>query len=268
MHRLEGLRDFITRQEIKGIKKVELRQDQLERNNALFQLWNGYREPDNWKHPIQEDLAAMLEEVNFNVDVLSQQRVRAMTEKEGLVFREQHSIPEKTRIKGEVFSHDGSGNSWLHAMDWVLANDKANIMYRIARRPRSTVDFDNTLEQPERYYSFGTKRSGVGGEKIWKYRRFKDGRQEELPEILPEDRDVLAAIYLVPDIGSEKGDTFWHKDNPYIARPSSKSSYSNYSFYGTWESCGGTLHIKTNDIENKIKSSSYENYLHVYMLER
>lgn len=265
---LENLRTFLQSQEIKGIKSAGLRQDQLEQNEALFQLWDGYRDPKDGQYPIGEDLAAMLEEAGFNIDVLSQQRVRAITMEEALEFRKKYSIPENTRIKGEAYPHDSNGNSWLHAMDWVLAKDRANIMYRISIRPRSTVIFGQAAEETERYYSFYMNHTGGGGETIGKYKRVKGKADRHLPAILSEDRDALAAIYLVPDKGSDKGATFWSQWSPNIARPSSKSNYTDFSFYGTFENCGGAFYIKPKQVEDIIKESKYEQYLHVYMLER
>ena len=274
MYRLENLQNFIRRQRIKGITYTSekatqkpLTKEQLERNNVLFQLWNGYREPDS-HYPPEEDMAAVLEEARFNIDVLSQQRVRAITEEEALEFRDRYKIPKNVRIKGDAFPHDGHGNSWMHAMDWSLAHDRANIIHRISRRPRGHIGFDKEMSRTDRYYSFSMNHTGGGGEKIWKQKFIGGGMQEALPEILPSDRDVLAAVYLIPDVGSEKGDTFWNKWSPFIARPSTVSNYSDYSFYGTWEDCGGGFHINNKYVEEMFEESKYDRYLHVFMLEQ
>lgn len=281
MRYLEGLRRQWLELEVKGISAPEtlpkasflepLSSEVLARNNELFQLWDGYRSPDKWKYPPQEDLAALLEEAGFNIHVLSKQRVRATTESETLQFRDHYGVPENVRIKGDVFPYDGIGNSWLHVMDWAIAHDATSLVYHISRQPKSIIDYKTSDNKPERSYIFTQANPSLGTRnEITKSITLLHGRQKYIPAVLPEDRDGLAAVYLIPDTGGEKGDTFWHQGvRKTIARPSSRD-YTTYSFYSTFELCSGALLIdgQATEPDSISDTLSYRDYLHVYLLQQ
>ena len=234
------------------------------RNDALFQLWAEYRPPDTGKVISYIDVATNLQEAGFSIDILSQQRIRALTEKEIACFRHQHAIGQDVEIRGEMYPYDGNGHSWLHVIDWALCNNNADIIYRTSRQPKSWIYFAQP-DRSEHQYSFiepyqhSKYRSTIRGSRV-----SINGDQMQFVEFFPEDRDALAAVYLIPDTGWEKGQTFWNRSvSATIARPDSYEAYNRYTFYNTFQLCSGALKIT-----NCSKTfTSTNDYLHVIQLQ-
>ncbi|MBI4130630.1 hypothetical protein HY468_04905 [Candidatus Roizmanbacteria bacterium] len=221
MHKIDTLRQWFSGG-VKGITyppEETSREEIIVGNKQLLQHWSEYRPPDKWKYHSTEDLTNVLQDAGFDTEILSQQRIRGVTEQEVKKFRQRYAIPDKLEIGGEAYPYDGTKNSWLHVMDWAIAHDVIS--------------------------------------------------QEKMPCVIPEDADGLAAVYLIPDTGWEKGRTFWNREvGKSIARPSSLHGYLTHSFYSTFEVCSGAIVItgKTTGAINTFDSRDYGNYLHLFLL--